>query len=176
MLKQLIDKVGMKKLGLLMHYFLAILVSLTFFATSAVCTFTPQEIDMTVLLQLYLQIMTYCGIVITYITILSLFDKMQTMNKKNAKFDWIAFYIGLCLFITLSLIIVCIIYMFTREMNEITSKLWITLISIFGSMFIVESGGGYFYKGFKNKVLAKFGLLSEQKNSENDNINEINEN
>ena len=175
-LKLWIENIGMKKMCLIGHYIFIIVVSLGFFTISAVCTFVPQRIDVTVLYQLYLLIMKYCGIVITYITILSIFDKMQTMNKRKSNFDFIAFFIGFCMFVTLALIITCIVYMFTHEINEITSKLWIALIGIFGSMFIVESGGGYIYKGYKNKIMAKFGLLPAQKQEISDeNTEPVNE-
>lgn len=171
-----IENIGMKKMCLFIHYFFAIIVSMTFFVGCTVLTFIPQTVDVTVLMKLYVIIMIYCVVVIAYITILCIFEQMQTMNKRNTKFDWIAFFIGFCMFVTLGLIIVCIVYMFTHELNEITSKLWITLIAIFGSMFMVESGGGYIYKGYKNKIMAKLGLMPEQVKETKDDIKgEVNE-
>ena len=160
-LKHWIENIGMKKLCLFIHYIFAIVVSILFFVGCTVLTFTPQTVDVTVLMKLYVIIMIYCAVVITYITVLCIFEKMQTMNKKGSKFDWIAFFIGFCMFVTLGLIIVCIVYMFTHELTEISSKLWMALIAIFGSMFMVESGGGYIYKGYKNKIMSKLGIVPE---------------
>lgn len=150
--KKLFYEVGIKKLCLTFHYTLAFVVSMAFFIICAVCTFATKTFDVTVLLNLYAYIMIYVGVVVTYITILSVFDKLQTINKPNAPFDWIAFYIGVCLFVTLGIIIVCIVYMFTHDVTEIASNLWFKLIGVFGGMFFVEAGGGYIYNSIKKKL------------------------
>ena len=96
--------------------------------------------------------MIYCGIVIAYITILSIFDKLQTMHNANTKFDFIAFFIGVALFFTIGLIIACIFFMFKKEITETEVKMWQIIIGIFGGViFGAESVGGYIYKIFKKK-------------------------
>ena len=73
------------------------------------------------------------------------------MNQKETKFDWIAFFIGFSMFVTLGLIIVCIIFMFKKSLTDIELQMWKTLIQVFGGMFITEAGGGYIYNIFKKK-------------------------
>ncbi len=151
-LKYWIENIGMKKLCLFIHYGLAIAISLLFFIVCLVCTFTPNVVDISVLKTVWLWILGYCFIVITYITALSVLDNMQTMNKENTKFDFIAFFIGFSMFVTLGIIIVCIVFMFRKDINENEIRMWQFLIGIFGGMFGVEGVGGYIYKGFKNTL------------------------
>lgn len=173
---QIFFEIGVKKFWLSFHYILAIVTSLSFFVMCIICTFIPQIIDVGALMNIYKIIMIYCGVVIAYITILSIFDKLQTMHNENTKFDWIAFYIGFCLFVTLALIITCVIFMFKHDFNETYIKMWQFLIGVFGSMFLGEALGGYLYKGFKNKYLSNIntdnvenastngGVIEEEKN------------
>lgn len=180
-LKLWIENIGMKKLCLFIHYFFAIIVSMTYFVGCTVLTFTPQIVDVSVLFKLYVIIMIYCAVVIAYITILCIFEQLQTMNKKNTKFDVIAFFIGISLFVTLGFAIACVVYMFSHELSEIAAKMWVTIITLFGIINVVEGSGGYAYKSYKNKVLAKFGLKSlqnqdnDQENINSDNKIEVNE-
>lgn len=179
-LKFWIENIGMKKMCLFIHYFFAIIVSMTYFVGCTVLTFMPQTVDVTVLLKLYVIIMIYCAVVIAYITILCIFEQMQTMNKRNTKFDWIAFFIGFCMFVTLGFAIACIVYMFTHDLTEVSAKMWVTILALFGFITGVECGGGYWYKGYKNNVLAKFGLMplqnqencQEKTNVDNNDVNE----
>ena len=150
-ISEAIETIGMKKICLFAHYGLAIGTSLVFFILSVVGTFTPATIDITALTHIWRTILVYCAVVVAYITILCIFNDMQTMNKAKTKFDFIAFFIGFSMFVTLALIIVCIIFMFQKTLTELELKMWTTLIGIFGSMFGVEAGGGYIYNIFKKK-------------------------
>ena len=176
LLKKIFDEIGVKKFWLSFHYALAIITSISFFVMCVVCTFIPQEVSVNALLNIYKIIMIYCGVVIAYITILSIFDKMQTMNKKNTKFDFIAFYVGACLFITLGLIIACIIFMFKHECNETHKAVWIFLIGVFGAMFITQSSGGYINNIFKRKYGSLENDENEKPNIEEQNVNIDNQN
>ena len=166
--KKIFGEIGVKKFWLSFHYGLAIITSLSVFVLCVICTLIPQTIDVGVLTNIYKIIMIYCGVVIAYITILSIFDKMQTMNKKNTKFDFIAFYVGTCLFITLGIIIACIIFMFKHECNETHKAMWIFLIGVFGAMFITQSSGGFINNIFKRK----YGSLENEEKEQEDNIQE----
>ena len=150
-IKQCFNEIGIKKLALLFHYTLAIATSLLFFMSCIVCTFIPQTIDITELKEIYKIIMIYCAVIIAYITIICIFDKMQTMNRPDKSFDFIAFYIGFAMFVTLGLIIVCVIFMFMKNMTDIELNMWKVLIGIFGSIFGIEAVGGYVYNIFKKK-------------------------
>ena len=151
LLKKCFEEIGIKKLALSFHYILAIGTSLLFFITCIVCTFIPQTVDITELKEIYKIIMIYCAVIILYITILCIFDKMQTMNKPDKDFDFIAFYIGFSMFVTLGLIIVCVIFMFTKNITDIEVNMWKILIGIFGGIFGIEAVGGYIYNIFKKK-------------------------
>lgn len=159
-------EIGVKKFWLSFHYGLAILTSLLVFIASFIGTFTPATYDITAIVHLWYRILIYCGVVVAYITILSIFDKMQEMNKARAKFDFIAFYIGFCMFVTLALIIVCVVFMFRHDINEQYISMWKFIIGIFGSMFGIEAFGGYIYKGYKNKLGSKNEAQVEQRTAE----------
>ena len=150
-ISEAIETIGMKKLCLFAHYGLAISTSLIFFVLSVIGTFTPAIIDITALTHIWKTILVYCGVVVAYITVLCIFESMQTMNKARTKFDWIAFFIGFCMFTTLGLIIVCVIFMFTKQITDIELNMWKILIGVFGGMFAIEGGGGYIYNIFKKK-------------------------
>lgn len=150
-IKEAIENIGMKKICLFAHYGLAIFASLLYFIVCIVCAFIPTYFGIDLLLQVYKTILIYCGVVVVIITIKSVFDDMQTINNPNSKFDVIGFIIGVSLFTTLGLIIVCIKFMFEKQLTEIEFQMWKHLLSIFGGMFITEAGGGYIYKIFKNK-------------------------
>ena len=149
--REAIETIGMKKMCLFAHYGLAIGTSLVFFLLSVVATFLPAVYDIRALFDIYKLILIYCGVVVVYITILCIFNDMQTMNKARSKFDFIAFFIGFSMFVTLALIIVCIIFMFKKSLTDLELQMWKVLIQIFGGMFMTEAGGGYIYNIFKKK-------------------------
>ena len=153
-LSEAIETIGMKKLCLFAHYGLAIGTSILFFIASVIATFLPTTFNIQALFEIYKLILIYCAVIVAYITILCIFQDMQTMNRARTKFDWIAFFIGFCMFTTLGLIIVCIIFMFRKGLTDIELNMWKILIGVFGGMFAVEGGGGYVYNIFKKK----FGL------------------
>lgn len=162
LLKKCFEEIGIKKLALSFHYILAIGTSLLFFITCIVCTFIPQTVDITELKEIYKIIMIYCAVIILYITILCIFDKMQTMHDPNTKFDFIAFYIGIAMFFVIGLIITCVCFMFIKQINETEVKMWQIIIGIFGGVvFGAESVGGYIYKIFKAKFKNKTPELIE---------------
>ena len=154
-IKEAIDKIGMKKICLFAHYGLAISTSIIFFIVSVVCTFIPMVVDITALSGIWKTILIYCGVVVAYITIKCIFSDLQTMNKVDTKFDFIAFFIGFSLFTTLALIIVCIVFMFNKVISDIELQMWKHLIAVFGGMFCTEAGGGYIYNIFKKKFAFK---------------------
>ena len=150
-ISEVIETIGMKKICLFAHYGLAIGTSLVFFVLSVIATFSPATYDITALGFIWKTILIYCAVVVAYITIVCIFDSLQTMNKAKSKFDFIAFFIGFSMFVTLALIIVCIIFMFKKSLTDIELRMWSTLIQVFGSMFGIEAGGGYIYNIFKKK-------------------------
>ena len=158
-IREAIETIGMKKICLFAHYGLAIGTSILFFIISVIATFLPSTFDITALFNIWKLILIYCGVIVAYITIKCIFEDFQTMNQKETKFDWIAFFIGFSMFVTLGLIIVCIIFMFKKSLTDIELQMWKTLIQVFGGMFMTEAGGGYIYNIFK-----KFS------NSNNDNV------
>lgn len=153
-IKDAVETIGMKKLCLFAHYGLAIGTSLVFFILSVIATFSPATYDITALGFIWKTILVYCAVVVAYITILCIFENLQTMNKPKTKFDFIAFFIGFSMFVTLALIVVCIVFMFNKSLTDIELQMWKTLIQVFGGIFITEAGGGYIYNIFKKK----FGL------------------
>ncbi len=161
-IKEAIETIGMKKICLFAHYGLAIGTSILFFIVSVIATFLPSTFDITALFNIWKLIIIYCVVIVTYITIKCIFNDLQTMNQKGTKFDWIAFFIGFSMFVTLGLIIVCIIFMFKKSLTDIELQMWRTLIQVFGGMFMTEAGGGYIYNIFKKKF--------ENKNSNEDNV------
>ena len=150
-ISEAIETIGMKKLCLFAHYGLAIGTSLTFFIMSVIATFLPATYDVLAMFRIWQMILVYCAVVVAYITMLCIFESLQTMNKVKTKFDFIAFFIGFSMFVTLALIIVCIIFMFKKSLTDIELNMWKTLIQVFGGMFGVEAGGGYIYNIFKKK-------------------------
>lgn len=153
-MKDAIETIGMKKICLFAHYGLAIGTSLVFFILVVIATFLPATYDVLAMFKIWQMILVYCAVVVAYITILCIFENFQTMNKPKTKFDFIAFFIGFSMFVTLALIIVCIVFMFQKVLTEIELQMWKTLIQVFGEIFITEAGGGYIYNIFKKK----FGL------------------
>ena len=150
-LSDAIEAIGMKKLCLFAHYGLAIGSSILFFVVSAIATFLPSTFDISALFDIWKLILIYCGVIVAYITILCIFQDMQTMNKARTKFDWVAFFIGFCMFTTLGLIIVCVVFMFTKQITDVELNMWKVLIGVFGGMFAIEGSGGYIYNIFKKK-------------------------
>lgn len=150
-IREAIETIGMKKICLFAHYGLAIGTSILFFIVSIIATFLPATFDITELFNIWKLILIYCGVIVAYITIKCIFEDFQTMNQKETKFDWIAFFIGFSMFVTLGLIIVCIIFMFKKSLTDIELQMWKTLIQVFGGMFMTEAGGGYIYNIFKKK-------------------------
>lgn len=147
-----IEEFGFKKMVLLIHYIVAIIISIIYFGFCLYATNEPvRTFNIHGITQIYKYIIIYCVIVAIIVAILCMYDTMQTMNRKDTKFDFIAFFIGFCMLVTSLLIIVAIVFMFTHEMNEIQANMWKYLIGIFGSMFICEAGGGYIYNIFKKK-------------------------
>ena len=152
-ISEIIETIGMKKICLFAHYGLAIGISLIFFLLCIIATFLPGVYDVKALFDIYKLVLVYCGIVVAYITIVCIFDSLQTMNKAKSKFDFIAFFIGFSLFTTLALIIVCIVFMFIKTLTDIELNMWKHLIAVFGGMFMTEAGGGYIYNIFKKKFV-----------------------
>lgn len=150
-IREAIETIGMKKICLFAHYGLAIGTSILFFIVSVIATFLPATFDITELFNIWKLILIYCGVIVAYITIKCIFEDFQTMNQKETKFDWIAFFIGFSMLVTLGLIIVCIIFMFKKSLTDIEFQMWKHLISIFGGMFMTEAVGGYIYNIFKKK-------------------------
>ena len=161
-IKEVIETLGMKKICLFVHYGLAIGTSILFFIVSIIATFLPATFDITELFNIWKLILIYCGVIVAFITIKCIFNDLQTMNNKETKFDFIAFFIGFSLFTTLALIIVCIVFMFNKTITDIELQMWKTLIQIFGGMFMTEAGGGYIYNIFKKK----FGNTEQLKSNE----------
>lgn len=162
-IKDAVETIGMKKLCLFAHYGLAIGTSLIFFILSVIATFSPATYDITALGFIWKTILVYCGVVVAYITILCIFESLQTMHNPNTKFDFIAFFIGVALFVTIGLIIACIYFMFTKQISETEVKMWQIIIGIFGGViFGAESVGGYIYNIFKKK----FGADKEESKEE----------
>lgn len=147
-----IKEFGFKKMTLLAHYILAILSSIVYFGF---CLYATNEqvrvFDIRGITQIYRYIMIYCVIVAVIVAIISLYEQMQTMNKKDTKFDFIAFFIGFSMVFTAGLIITAIVFLYMKDLTQIEADFWKYLIGIFGSMFIVQSGGGYIYNIFKKK-------------------------
>lgn len=147
-----IQEFGFKKMTLLAHYILAILSSVVYFGF---CLYATNEqvrvFDIRGITQIYRYIMIYCVIVAVIVAILSIYESMQTMHNKDTKFDFIAFFIGATMLITVALIIAAIVFMYNKELSETQADFWKFLISIFGSMYICQSGGGYIYNIFKKK-------------------------
>ena len=165
-IKDLVETIGMKKLCLFAHYGLAIGTSILFFIVSVIATFHPATFDITSLFDIWKLILIYCGVIVAYITIKCIFEDFQTMNQKETKFDWIAFFIGFSMFVTLGLIIVCIVFMFKKLLTDIELQMWKTLIQIFGGMFMTEAGGGYIYNIFKKKFENNEQLKSNEQKEE----------
>ena len=176
LLKKIFEEIGVKKFWLSFHYALAIITSISFFVMCIICTFIPQEVSINALLNIYKIIMIYCAVVIVYIGILCMFENLQTMNKPKTKFDFIAFYIGICLVITLGFTIACIIFMFKRECSEIHKALWMFVIGVFGAMFITQASGGYINNIFKRKYGSLDNDENEKPNIEEQNVNIDNQN
>lgn len=151
-LVEAIEKIGMKKLCLFFHYALGGGTTLLYLLLCGIATFLPATYDVSALTYIWQRMLIYVCVVVGYITILCIFESLQTMNKARTKFDFIAFFIGFSMFVTLGLIIVCVVFMFTKSINEIEFKTWQFIIGVFGGMFITEAGGGYLYKGYKNKL------------------------
>lgn len=147
-----IEEFGFKKVCLIAHYILAILVSVIYFGFILYGTMDQKNVyDTMVATDIYKKIMIYCVAVAVIIAVISLYEQMQTMNRKDTKFDFIAFFIGFSMLVTIGLIIVAIVFMFLKDLTEIQANFWKYLIGIFGSMFMVEAGGGYIYMIFKRK-------------------------
>ena len=147
-----IQEFGFKKTTLFAHYILAILSSIVYFGF---CLYATNEqvrvFDIRGITQIYRYIIIYCIIVAVIVAIISIYESMQTMHKKDTKFDFIAFFIGFSMLITAALIIAAIVFMYNKELTETQSDMWKFLIGIFGSMFICQSSGGYLYYIFKKK-------------------------
>ena len=150
-IKEAIETIGMKTICLFAHYALAIGSSILFFIVSIIATFLPSTFDITALFGIWKLMLIYCAVVVVIITIKCIFNDLQTMHDKETKFDFIAFFIGVAMFVTIGLIVVCIIFMFNKPITDIEFQMWRHLISIFGGMFITEAGGGYIYNIFKKK-------------------------
>lgn len=170
-IKEALETIGMKKICLFAHYGLAIGTSILFFIVSIVATFLPATFDITALFNIWKLILIYCGVIVAYITIKCVFTDLQTMHSKDTKFDYIAFFIGVSIFVTLGLIVVCIIFMFRKSLTDLELQMWKHLISIFGGMFMTEAGGGYVYNIFKKTINKKADSPEETQNKiENQNI------
>lgn len=166
-IKEALETIGMKKICLFAHYGLAIGTSIIFFIVSVVCTFIPMVVDITALSGIWKTILIYCGVVVAYITIKCIFEDLQTIHTKETKFDFIAFFIGVALFVTIGLIIACIIFMFNKQITETEVKMWQIIIGIFGGViFGAESVGGYVYNIFKKKFALKEQEEPEEKKDE----------
>lgn len=151
-IKEAIETIGMKKICLFAHYGLAISISLLFFIVSIIATFLPAIFDISALYHIWKLILIYCGVIVAFITIKCIFEDLQTIHTKETKFDFIAFFIGVALFVTIGLIIACIIFMFNKQITETEVKMWQIIIGIFGGViFGAESIGGYIYNIFKKK-------------------------
>lgn len=147
-----IKEFGFKKMTLLAHYILGILSSIVYFGFCLYATNEQVKVfDIRGITQIYRYIIIYCIIVAVIVAILSLYEQMQTMHKKDTKFDFIAFYIGFSMVFTAGLIITAIVFLYMKDLTQIEADFWKYLIGIFGSMFIVQSGGGYIYNIFKKK-------------------------
>lgn len=167
-IKQAVETIGMKKICLFAHYGLAIGTSIMFFIVSIVATFLPATFDITALYNIWKLILIYCGVVVALITIKCIFDDMQTMNKANTKFDFIAFFIGVALFVTIGLIIACVYFMYKKQITETEVKMWQIIIGIFGCViFGAESVGGYIYNIFKKKFASKEAMEETKAPEEN---------
>lgn len=151
-IREAIETIGMKKICLFAHYGLAIGTSILFFIVSIVATFLPATFNISALFNIWKLIIIYCGVVAGFITIKCIFEDLQTIHTKETKFDFIAFFIGVALFVTIGLIIACIIFMFNKQITETEVKMWQIIIGIFGGViFGAESIGGYIYNIFKKK-------------------------
>lgn len=150
-IKEVIETIGMKKICLFAHYGLAIFTALTFFILSVVATFLPGMYDVSALFEITKLIFIYVGVVVAYITIKCIFNDLQTMNRPKTKFDFIAFFIGWSMFVTLAFAITCIVYMFQKQLTDVELQMWKIIIATSGGITLGEIGGGYVYNIFKKK-------------------------
>ena len=171
-IKEVLETIGMKKICLFAHYGLAISTSILFFVVSVVATFMPATINVSALFDIWKLILIYCAVIVVIITIKCIFDDLQTMHNKETKFDFIAFFIGVAMFVTIGLIIACIYFMFNKQITETEVKMWQIIIGIFGGViFGAESVGGYIYNIFKKKFENK-DIIEEAEEVANQNIAE----
>lgn len=167
-IREAVETIGMKKICLFAHYGLAIGTSIIFFIVSVIATFLPATFDISALFGIWKTILIYCGVVVAYITIKCIFEDLQTIHTKETKFDFIAFFIGVALFVTIGLIIACIIFMFNKQITETEVKMWQIIIGIFGGViFGAESVGGYIYNIFKKKFASKEAMEETKAPEEN---------